>query len=51
MPQVDDSEWLLEKCPQCGLPDTEKHHREATFAVPETYYMHCNECGHEWGHE
>jgi DNA-directed RNA polymerase subunit M/transcription elongation factor TFIIS len=38
-------------CPECGSDDVSPLHHEGNFAIPETYYKHCNECGHSWGFE
>jgi len=38
-------------CPKCGSDDVSPLHHEGNFAIPETNYNHCNECGYSWGFE
>jgi DNA-directed RNA polymerase subunit M/transcription elongation factor TFIIS len=38
-------------CPECGSDDVSPLHYQGDYAVPETDYKHCNECGHSWGYE
>lgn len=38
-------------CPECGSDDTGHGHSDPTFALPETDYLFCYECGHQWGFE
>ena len=45
------SEDELIICPECGSDDVSPLHYQGDYAVPETNYNHCNECGHSWGYE
>lgn len=39
------------KCPKCGSDDTDKMHTEGSMRLPETDWLQCNECEHQWGHQ
>lgn len=36
-------------CPSCDSQDWEERHVTTNTAVGETFYRHCNDCGHSWG--
>ena len=38
-----------ENCPECDSQDWDDLHAASTMTLPETFYKHCNECGHTWG--
>lgn len=38
-------------CPACGSDSTTRAHHQATFALPETSYDVCEDCGHQWNHQ
>ena len=44
-------EYAANACPECGSDDVSPLHYQGDYAVPETDYKHCNECGHSWGYE
>ena len=44
-----DAKAELYRCPACESDDTDKIHHAPTFAWPEYWFYHCNECEHEWG--
>ena len=39
------------KCPSCGSLNVTKRHVDGTFALPETTWKECNDCGTQWEHE
>ena len=38
-------------CPKCGGNDLGHGHQDETFALPETDWEFCLDCGYQWGHQ
>jgi len=50
-PVVDDEHYEIIVCPECGSDNISALHHKWNYAIPETNYNHCNDCGHSWGYE
>ena len=35
-------------CPKCSCANFSRLHHQATFGLPETDYLFCNDCNHNW---